>query len=80
MILFLILVVILAAVMIRRQMHFQHRDMLRSIDPERMAREDAISRANVQKLYYAYGTILAGFGFLVLLFFVSQCQFRGFGP
>ena len=82
MILFLILiiVVILAAVMIRRQMYFQHRDMMRSIDPERMAKEDAIERAKVQKLYFAYGSILAVFAFLCLLALSSQCQFRGFGP
>ena len=82
MILFLILIVviILAAVMIRRQMYFQHRDMMRSIDPERIAKEDAIERANVRKLYYAYGGILAVFAFLCLLALSSQCQFKGFGP
>jgi uncharacterized membrane protein len=66
------------ALVIRRQSYFQHRELIKAIDPERIAREDAIDRARAQKVVNLFIGILVFFGLLFLLAFCAQ--FKGFGP
>lgn len=80
--LFLLLVVVAFGILaMRRQSYFQHREMMRSINPERIAREDAEDRRKADKT--AKGLlIVAGLIGLLLLFgaFGAYCQqFKGFG-
>ena len=78
-ILILLFVIVIAVVLVRSQMHRQHREMMSAINPERLAQLDAIDRARAQKVVNAFLCILVAFGLLFLLALCSQ-GFKGFGP
>ena len=75
---FLIVVMVLGIVAMRRQSYFQHRETLRAANPEYMARIEAEERRGRDRFIAIGLIILAGFGFLCLLA-LSQ-SFKGFGP
>lgn len=51
--LFLLLVLVVAVVMVRGQMHRQHREMMGAVNPERLAELDAAANTEARRQWFA---------------------------
>lgn len=81
--LFLLLIVVAVGILaIRRQSYFQHREMMRTLNPELVAKQDAEDRRKADKTAQGLLMVLVIFGLLFLFAFCAQLsqQFKGFIP
>ena len=80
MILFLILIVLIAVLVIRSQMHRQHREMMSAVNPERLQAIDAANRAEDRRRWFMALSALGGIVFFIILGYGCGqiAKFKGF--